>query len=111
MKKNDDFANQVTQKLENLAQEHKNKDLVMNQVLDHIHHEHHRRHNLWKMTGFALAATLAGFLVLPTLNLHNKQQQPQQAIVNTNSNKLSPQMVEDLEMVMVFGEDKNTHGS
>ena len=111
MKKNDDFTNQIIQKFEKLAQEHKDKNTIMNQVLDHVHHERHRRHNIWKMTSFALAATLAGFLILPNaLNMHSKQQ-PQQVIVNTNSNKLSPQMMEDLEMVMVFGEDKNTHGS
>ena len=111
MKKNDDFAKKIVYKLENVAQEHKNKDLVINQVLDQVRHERHRQHNIWKMTSFALAATLAAFLIVPNVFHLESKQQPQQTIVNTNNSKLSPQMMEDLEMVMVFGEDKNSHGS
>ncbi|MEB3753480.1 hypothetical protein [Acinetobacter sp. MD2(2019)] len=110
MNKNDDFADQITQQLEKLAQSHEQKKIVMQNVLEHVQAQRQRRQNMWKMTSFALAATLAGFLVVPNVFTHNKPQS-QQMIINTTGGKLSPQMVEDLEMVMVFGEDKNTHGS
>ena len=34
---NDDFTKQVTSKLDQLASHHRNKAVVMNNVLDHIH--------------------------------------------------------------------------
>lgn len=109
--KNDDFAKKITDQLNHRAKNHEDKHVVMYKVIEKIHAEKSRRHSVWKMTGFALAATLTGFIVLPNaLNIPNKSQ-TQHAIVNNNANKLSPQMVEDLEMVMVFGEDQNTHGS
>ena len=59
------------------------------------------------MTGFALAAAITGFVILPnSVEIVGKPQN--QVIVNP---KLSPQMVEDLEMLMVLGEDKVQHGS
>lgn len=109
--KNDDFAKKITNRLDHLAENHKDKNVVMYQVLEKVHAEKARRHSIWKMTGFALAATLTGFLVLPNAFTMSEKSHPQHAIVNNNANKLSPQMVEDLEMVMVFGEDQNSHGS
>jgi hypothetical protein len=59
------------------------------------------------MTGFALAAAITGIVVLPnSIDLADKPQN--QVIVNP---KLSPQMVEDMEMLMAFGEDRVPHGS
>ncbi|MEB3766259.1 hypothetical protein [Acinetobacter sp. MD2] len=111
MKKNDDFATQITKKLDRLAQNHEHTSDVMHNVLAQVEKQRQRRQNIWKMTSFALAATVAGFLILPSaFDLHH-QSSPEQVVININSNKLSPQMMEDLEMVMVFGEDKNTHGS
>ena len=109
--KNDDFAKKITQRLDHLAETHKDKNVLMYQVIEKVHAEKAHRHSMWKMTGFALAATLTGFLVLPTAFNFSEKNHPQQTIVNNNTNKLSPQMVEDLEMVMVFGEDHNSHGS
>lgn len=107
----DDFAKKITQRLDHLANTHQDKNAVMFQVIEKIHAEKARRFSRWKMTGFALAATLTGFLVLPNaLHFQDKNQAPH-AVVNTNANKLSPQMVEDLEMVSVFGEDQSAHGS
>ena len=65
------------------------------------------RYGLWKMSGFALAAAIAGFVVFP--NSIEMAAKPQNQVVVTP--KLSPQMVEDLEMLMVLGEDKVPHGS
>lgn len=104
--KQDDFLKQVTSKLDGLAQHHKDKPVVMNHVLEHIQDAQHSRFAFLKMSGFALAAAIAGVVVLPNIVSHNE---PQTQAVSTL--KLSPQMLEDLEMLMVLGEDKVPHGS
>ena len=105
--KQDDFLKQVTCKLDGLAQQHKAKPVVMNHVLDHIQQQKSSRFVYFNMTGFALAAAIAGIVVLP--NSFDMSEKPQNQVVVTP--KLSPQMVEDLEMLMVLGEDKVPHGS
>ena len=105
--KQDDFLKQVTSKLDALAQHHKDKPVVMNQVIETIQDRETARYGLWKMSGFALAAAIAGFVVFP--NSIEMAAKPQNQVVVTP--KLSPQMVEDLEMLMVLGEDKVPHGS
>lgn len=102
----DDFLKHVTQKLDGMAQQHKGKPIVMNHVLEEIHAQKHSRFAFLKMSGFALAAAIAGVVVLPNIGTHDE---PQTQVVSTP--KLSPQMVEDLEMLMVLGEDKVPHGS
>ena len=104
----DEFTKQVTSKLDRLAKEqHHNKMLVMNHVLDTVQKKPTSYYSIWKMTGFALAAAITGIVVLPnSIDLADKPQN--QVIVNP---KLSPQMVEDMEMLMAFGEDRIPHGS
>ena len=104
----DEFTKQVTSKLDQLAKEqHHNKMLVMNHVLDTVQKKPTSYYSIWKMTGFALAAAITGIVVLPnSIDLADKPQN--QVIVNP---KLSPQMVEDMEMLMAFGEERVPHGS
>lgn len=107
--KNDDFAKQVTKKLDHLARHHRNKAVVMENVLDRIQEKSlFSSFMTWKITGFALAAAIASFVILPNALDLNEQPNNQQVIV---SPKLSPQMMEDLEMLSVFGEVKTAHGS
>ena len=109
MNNNDDFTKQVTTKLDGAAHNHRNKVVVINNVLDHIQHKQTSRFAHWKMTGFALAAAITGFVVIPNaFDLTKDSHAPQQVVV---SPKLSPQMMEDLDMLSVFGEDSNSHGS
>lgn len=105
--KKDDFLKKVTSKLDGLAQHHQGKPQVMNHVLEHIQDKKTSRFALWKMSSFALAAALAGLVVLPS-SIEITTQPQNQTVV---SPKLSPQMVEDLEMLMVLGEDNASHGS
>ncbi|MGB8697553.1 MULTISPECIES: hypothetical protein [Acinetobacter] len=105
--KQDDYLKKVTSKLDGLAQHHKDKAVVMNHVIEEIQERETSRYGLWKMSGFALAAAIAGFVVFP--NSIDIAEKPQNQVVVTP--KLSPQMVEDLEMLMVLGEDKVPHGS
>ncbi|MCH7389264.1 hypothetical protein [Acinetobacter dispersus] len=106
--KKDEFTKQVTSKLDQLAKEqHHNKMLVMNHVLDTVQKKPTSYYSVWKMTGFAFAAAIMGIVVLPS-SLQLADQPQNQVVVNP---KLSPQMVEDMEMLLVLGEDKVPHGS
>jgi hypothetical protein len=105
--KQDDFLKQMTSKLDDLAQHHQAKPIIMNHVLEHIQDKKTSRFSLWKMSGFALAAALAGLVILP--NSSKLVTEPQEHVII--SPKLSPQMVEDLEMLSLFGEDNVQHGS
>ena len=106
--KKDEFTKQVTSKLDQLAkQQQHNKMLVMNHVLDTVERKPVSYYSVWQMTGFALAAALTGIIIVPnSLQMMDKPQN--QAVI---SPKLSPQMVEDMEMLMAFGEGKAPHGS
>lgn len=106
--KKDEFTKHVTSKLDQLAKEqHHNKMMVMNHVLDTVQKKPTSYYSVWKMTGFAFAAALMGIMVLPS-SLQLADQPQNQVVVNP---KLSPQMVEDMEMLLVLGEDKVPHGS
>ncbi|ENW80636.1 hypothetical protein F909_01922 [Acinetobacter sp. ANC 3929] len=106
--KKDEFTKHVTSKLDQLAREqHHNKMLVMNHVLDTVQKKPTSYYSVWKMSGFALAAAIMGIVVLPS-SLQMADQPQNQVVVNP---KLSPQMVEDMEMLLVLGEDKVPHGS
>ncbi|EOR06222.1 hypothetical protein MMP65_00735 [Acinetobacter sp. ANC 3926] len=106
--KKDEFTKHVTSRLDQLAKEqHHNKMMVMNHVLDTVQKKPTSYYSIWKMTGFAFAAALMGIVVLPS-SLQLADQPQNQVVVNP---KLSPQMVEDMEMLLVLGEDKVPHGS
>ncbi len=103
----DDFTKKVTSKLDTLATHHKAKPVVINHVLETIQDRPSPHYSMWRMTGFALAAAITGFVILP--NSMEMTEQPQNQVAVTP--KLSPQMVEDLEMLLVLGEDRVGHGS
>jgi hypothetical protein len=105
---NDDDLKNVRHQLNKLADQQQNKKaMVMNHVLDHIQTRKNSRYGLWRMSGFALAAAITGFVILPNSDVFEPKQETQAVI----SPKLSPQMMEDLEMLMVLGEEKVPHGS
>lgn len=103
----DDFTKRVTSKLDGLARHHKNKAVVMTHVLEKIKEEPKSYYSVWKMSGFALAAAITGFVILPSS--FDLTEKPQNQVIVTP--KLSPQMVEDFEMLSVLGEDKVPHDS
>ena len=103
----DDLNKQVIKTLESKAQNHVNKQRVMNNVFAKVEQRHHRKFNRWGFTGFALAAAITGFAILPN-NLLNEPKESHG--ITVNSAKLSPQLADDLEMLLVLGEDA-THGS
>ncbi|MGA9698916.1 MAG: hypothetical protein WBQ67_08310, partial [Acinetobacter sp.] len=79
--KQDDYLKKVTSKLDGLAQHHKDKAVVMNHVIEEIQDRDTSRYGLWKMSGFALAAAIAGFVVFP--NSIDIAEKPQNQVVVT----------------------------
>ncbi len=104
--KHDDYLKQVTSKLDHLAHRPHDQAQVIDQVLDHIEKKKNSRYGLWKMSGFALAAAITGIAILPQSN-HLTEPNIEQVSAST---KLSPQMVDDLDMLLVLGEDRGVHG-
>ena len=103
----DEFTQNVISQLDQLAKDqHHNKMIVMNHVLDQVQNKPTSYYSLWKMTGFAIAAALMGIVILPNTNVLLDKPHNQTTVV-----KLSPQMVEDMEMLMVLGEGNAPHGS
>lgn len=105
--KQDEFLKKVSSKLDRLAQHHQDKPAVIDHVLEKVQDKKLSKYGLFKISGYALAAAITGFIVLP--NALDITTQPENQVIVTP--KLSPQMVEDLEMLMVMGEDKVPHGS
>ncbi|MBF7694913.1 hypothetical protein [Acinetobacter rathckeae] len=105
------FEQNITKKLDTLAQQHPNKSQVITHVLGHIKDKKANKRHMWKVTSLAFAAVLASIAIAPNVfHFMNKNDDASQTAMATTE-KLSPQMVEDLEMVMVFGENNPRHGS
>lgn len=105
--KHDDYLKQVTSKLDQLAQHHKDSAVVVHTVLEKIQDKKTSRYGVWKMSSFAVAAAIAGIVIVPHFGTITEPTQNQVQVTP----KLSPQMVDDLEMLMVLGEDRGPHGS
>lgn len=106
--KNDQFNQDISKKLEQLAQQHGHKARVMQNVMSRIKKSPSPRLGLWKLTGYAMAAAIMGVVVIPSALEITPNSYPQQTQL---SPKLSPQMIEDLEMLAIFAEDHTTRGS
>ncbi|MBF7682071.1 hypothetical protein I2F27_01790 [Acinetobacter sp. B5B] len=105
------FEQKITKKLNALADQHPSTPQVISHVLEHIQDRKKPKKQVWKVTSLAFAAVLASVAITPNiLQFMNKNDETTQTVMAT-SDKLSPQMVEDLEMVMVFGENVPRHGS
>lgn len=105
--KNNDLQNKVLSTLNERAQNHQKQHIVIQNVFAKIEHNTHSKFNRWGLTGFALAAAITGVVVIPSTFLNDASNESK-IIVNTP--KLSPQLAEDLEMLLVLGEDA-IHGS
>lgn len=103
----DDLNKKIIDALETKAQQHTKKHVVMDNVFQRLEQKTHQKFNRWGLAGFALAAAITGFTIVPNTVL-TEGAQPQDMKVSTP--KLTPQLADDLEMLLVLGED-TTHGS
>lgn len=101
----DDLNKKIVEALEHKAKNHSKKHAVMENVFQKIEEKHHHRFNRWGIAGFALAAAITGVTILPS----NVIQKNAETTANVSTPKLTPQLADDLEMLLVLGED--THGS
>lgn len=104
----DDLNKKVINALDQKAKTHEKRHVVINNVFAKVEQNRHHNLNRWGFASVALVAAITGFAILPT-NVLNEPDQPTNIAVNT-STKLTPQLADDLEMLLVLGEDA-THGS
>lgn len=105
--KKDDFEQKIVSALNKKAEQQAQfKYAVIDNVFDRIDQQRHERFNRWGLAGFALAAAITGVAVVPSSFFDNTNDQ--QATIT--STKLSPQLADDLDMLLVLGEDV-THDS
>ena len=99
----DDLTQKIVDTLDQRAAQI-NTTAIADGVMQRIRHKRHHHANRVGI-GLALAAAISGVSVLPHLTAHqaNKANDAQHA-------KLSPQLADDLDMLMVLGED-TVHGS
>lgn len=107
MTPHDPFIDKIVQALEKQAQHHPEKDQVLNHVMNAIRPRPAARKHIWAMSGFALAAAITGISLAPNLLSHQRSVEPQ----TISTAKLSPQMIEDLEMLSLLGAETKNYGS
>lgn len=107
MTPHDPFIHKVIQTLEKQARHHPETNQVLEHVMSSIQQRPAARRHIWAMSGFALAAAITGISLAPTLLSHQPNGEPQ----TVSTAKLSPQMIEDLEMLSLLGTETKKYGS
>lgn len=100
MNSHDEFTQQMIAKLNQAARQHPDQQDVERYVLAEIAPRKAHRTRTWAMGGMALAAAITGITIIPSLVPNPHAEQMKQATI---SPKLSPQMIEDLEMLSLLG--------
>lgn len=102
----DDFKQSIINALNNKAK-HMPRHAVAQKVFERLEEKRHEKYNRWGI-GLALAAAITGLSIVPTTLITDNSQQDKAAVISIP--KLTPQLADDLEMLLVLGEDV-THGS
>ncbi|RYZ98868.1 MAG: hypothetical protein EOO68_13240 [Moraxellaceae bacterium] len=105
---NDPFIKNLIDPLEQEARQHPAQSDVMAHVMQAVQPRAPAKRHVWAMGGFALAAAITGLTLAPSLLSHQPVVEPAQTM---NTAKLSPQMIEDLEMLSLLGTDTQKYGS
>ncbi len=108
MTPHEEFTQKIVRKLEQGAKQHLDTELVLNHVMQAIKPRQAANRRTWVMGGFALAAAITGIGLLPNLLSQQPSIQPNQV---AESAKMSPQMIEDLEMLSLLGMENSKYGS
>lgn len=99
----DDLTQKIVDTLDQRAAQI-NTTAIADGVMQRIQHKRHHQANRFGI-GLAIAAAISGVSVLPYVTAHQTDK------ANTAQHaKLSPQLADDLDMLMVLGED-TVHGS
>lgn len=108
MTPHDEFTQKIVRSLEQGAKQHPDQEVVLKHVMQAIRPVQTANRRNWVMGGFALAAAITGIGLLPTLVSQQPDLQPNQI---AESAKMSPQMIEDLEMLSLLGMENSKYGS
>lgn len=108
MTPHDEFTRTIVRTLEQGAEQHPDKGVVLTHVIQAIKPRHAANRRTWAMGGFALAAAITGIGLAPSLLSQQPSIQPNQI---AESAKMSPQMIEDLEMLSLLGMENDNYGS
>jgi hypothetical protein len=100
------LKDKIVKALDQQAQTHRLRQAVMQGVSIRLEENRHRKLSRWSIAGLAIAAAITGIAIIPNDMLHSNPE-PQHVL---NSQKLTPQLADDLEMLLVLGEDAK-HGS
>jgi hypothetical protein len=104
MNPHDEFTRDIVKALNQIAQQHPHQVDIARQVeLAMLQPQRKFHSRKWAFGGLALAAALTGFTVAPHLIQIWHQDQVNQA----TAPKLSPQMMDDMEMLSLLGTTEN----
>lgn len=108
MTPHDEFTRNIVRTLEQGAEQHPDKEIVLTHVMQAIKPRQSANRRTWAIGGFALAAAISGISLAPNLLSQQPNIQPNQI---AESAKMSPQMIEDLEMLSLLGMESDKYGS
>lgn len=107
MNQHDEFTRDIVKALNQIAQQHPHQadvERFVEQAIQPARKQHTRK---WAFGGLALAAALTGITVAP----HMIQAWHQEQVNQAAAPKLSPQMMEDMEMLSLLGTENHNYGS
>ena len=100
MQNKDKFTQDILATLYNRAKAMP-RHIVIDNVFQRIEEKRHQKYNRWGV-GLAFAAAITGLSILPTSLVTESTPKDQNTLTTP---KLSPQLADDLEMLLVLGED------
>ncbi len=108
MNKQDEFTQQIIQTLNQHAKQHPAQQQVLEHVMYAIKPVKKHPVRTWTMGGLAMAAAISGLSIVPSFLPNPHQEKLNQVVA---APKLSPQMIEDLEMLSLLGSESKNYGS
>ena len=108
MERHDEFTRHIVQALNQQAKQHPARMLVVDHVMVAVKPVKRHRIRTWTMSGMALAAAISGISIVPNFFPNTHQEKLNEVVA---APKLSPQMIEDLEMLSLLGSENQKYGS
>lgn len=108
MERHDEFTQQIVHILNQHAKHHPARPMVIEHVMAAVKPVKKHRLRTWTMSGMALAAAISGISIVPNFFENAHQEKLNQVVA---APKLSPQMIEDLEMLSLLGSESQQYGS
>lgn len=108
MDRHDEFTQHIVHVLNQQAKQHPARPLIVDHVMAAVKPAKKHRIRTWTMGGMALAAAISGVSIVPSFFPNAHQEKLNEVVA---APKLSPQMIEDLEMLSLLGAGNQNYGS